>query len=81
MSDLPTENYVYRRTDTGRQVILVMTVAEHLRRELVPGRILLEDGTPADRDFEAEADWSPAGAIDREHAARLREQLLELQGS
>lgn len=79
--ELPSEDYVYRRTDNGRQIVVSMTIAERLRREVAPGRILLEDGTPADRDFEAEAEVAPRGAIDREHAALLRSQLFEALGS
>lgn len=80
MHELPSEDYVYRRADNGRSVVVSMTIAERLQREFAPGRILL-DGVPADRDFEAEADVAPCGAIDREHAALLRAQLSEALGS
>jgi len=73
--ELPVEEYVYRRTDTGACVVVRMTVAERVRREFLPGRILLEDGVLAERDLEAEALSAPAGTLDLAHLLRLRAQL------
>jgi len=75
---LPIENYVYRRCDTGRTIVIPMTLSERLARELVPGRLLLDDGTPADRDLEAEAQTAPRGTLDLVHLAKLRAQLESL---
>lgn len=75
---LPIEDYVYRRCDNGRTIVIRMTVAERLTREIVPGRLLLDDGTPADRDLEAEALAAPRGTLDLAHLAKLRSQLEAL---
>ncbi|HPP02731.1 MAG TPA: hypothetical protein PLX83_19265 [bacterium] len=45
--------YVYRRTDTGELVELIMTVAEKEARER-DGRIVLDGGVEAVRDYSAE---------------------------
>lgn len=78
-SELPTEHYAYRRVDTGRIVILAMTIREKQRREFLPGRLLLEDGVLADRDPEVEAAAAASrGALNLAHWQQLRAQLEAL---
>lgn len=47
-------HYTYKREDTGEAFDLFMTITEMMDREDEDGRITLEDGTHARRDFMAE---------------------------
>ena len=58
--------YMYRREDTGELIEVVMTLEEKVYREK-EGRILLEDGVIAVRDFAAE----------HEHDVRCLEMPVE----